>query len=112
LKLCPAIGKPQAFRYDPEAGFEWLGDWDITADELLSNKKQSPSEEPESKLDKAIRLIESALADGAVVAAEDIIKEIESQGISESTRKRAMKAVGVISEKQGDHWVWTLPTGD
>ena len=29
-------GKPVAFCLDPETGFSWIGEYDITADELLS----------------------------------------------------------------------------
>ena len=31
-----AEGKPIAFCLDPETGFSWIGEYDITADELLS----------------------------------------------------------------------------
>ena len=76
-------GKSIAFRLDKENGFEWVGEYDINADDLL-------------------------LADGAVEQ-NVILKESESRGIKGKTLWNAKKALGVQSIKPGGHWSWVLP---
>jgi hypothetical protein len=100
--LSPA-GPPQAFGLDPSGGFCWLGDYDISIDELLSSVKP-----PESQFAKARRLIETVLAHGAV-AAVDIMQAAEKQGISLKTLTRAKDALNVVSVKRGVKWYWELP---
>jgi len=100
--LSPA-GAPQAFGLDPAGSFSWLGECDITIDEMLSGVKP-----PESQFAKARRLIETALAGGAVPAA-DMMQRAEEQGISPKTLNRAKDALGVISVKRGTQWYWELP---
>jgi hypothetical protein len=102
--LSPA-GTPQAFGIDSSGGFSWLGDYDIGIDELLGNKTK---QEPESQFTKARRLIETALAGGAVPAA-DMMQRAEEQGISPKTLNRAKDALGVISVKRGVQWYWEIP---
>ncbi|MDR3013015.1 MAG: AAA family ATPase, partial [Chitinispirillales bacterium] len=101
--LSPA-GSPVAFGLDPISGFVWLGDYDITIDELLNNKQTAP----DSQFAKARRLIENALERGAVPAA-DMEQLAEEQGISQKTLNRAKSALGVISVKRGEKWYWELP---
>jgi hypothetical protein len=96
-------GKPQAFAIDPISGFLWLGDYNVTIDELLSNAKK-----PESQFMKARRLIETELAGGAVPAA-DMEQMAEEQGISPKTLSRAKSALGVISIKRNNKWYWEIP---
>lgn len=102
--LVPA-GQSQAFGLDPVSGFCWLGDYDITIDELLGGKKQ---QQPESQYAKARRLIEAALSNGPVPAA-DMEQLADEQGISFKTFKRAKEALGVISFQRGRVWYWDLP---
>jgi len=97
-------GPSLAFGLDPTGRFSWLGDYDITIDELLSGKKQAP----ESQFSKARRLIETALANGPIPAV-DIEQMAVEQGISHNTLHRAKSALGVISTKRGDKWFWDIP---
>jgi len=96
-------GPSLAFGLDPVGGFCWLGEYDITIDELLGGKKN-----PESQFAKARRLIETALANGPVLSA-DMMQMAEEQGISAKTLNRAKDALGVISIKRGERWYWELP---
>lgn len=105
--LAPA-GKPQAFKLDPTAGFMWLGDIAITAEELLSGMQDN---RPESQLEKAMRLIRAILQDGAELA-EVVVSSVEAEGVSYETTKRAKKALSVRSFKRGERWYWELPTGN
>ena len=63
-------GKPVAFCLDPETGFSWIGEYDITADELLSGAGGNTA----TKTEQAERLILDLLADGKELASEDIVK--------------------------------------
>ena len=63
-------GKPVAFCLDPETGFSWIGEYDITADELLSGAGGNTA----TKTEQAEKLILDLLADGKELASEDIVK--------------------------------------
>ncbi len=97
-------GVPLAFGLDANSGFTWLGDYDITIEELLQGKKQ----QPENQFGKARRLIENALQNGPV-ATVDMEQMAEEQGISMKTFHRAKSSLGVLSVKRGDGWYWELP---
>jgi hypothetical protein len=99
-------GAPQAFSFDPTAGFIWHGDCDVTLDDLLSGKNTSPK--PGNQLDKAKRFLESTLAHDAVPAVE-VQAMAKEQGISSKTLTRAKEALGVISVKRQDKWYWQIP---
>lgn len=96
-------GASLAFGLDPAGGFTWLGEYDITIDELLNGKRK-----PESQFARARRLIETALANGPVLSV-DMMQMAEEQGISPKTLNRAKDALGVISVKRGERWYWELP---
>ena len=72
-------GKPVAFCLDPETGFSWIGEYDITADELLSGAGGNTA----TKTEQAEKLILDLLADGKELASEDIVKAAAEAGISE-----------------------------
>ena len=74
-------GKPMAFCLDPETGFSWVGEYDITADELLSGAGGNNA----TKTEQAERLILDLLADGKELASEDMVKAAVEVGISERT---------------------------
>ena len=71
-------GKPIAFCLDPETGFSWIGEYDITADELLSGAGGNTA----TKTEQAERLILDLLADGKELASEDLVKAAAEAGIS------------------------------
>lgn len=94
-------GKSIAFRLDKESGFEWIGEYDISADDLLSGNCRG------QKIKGAKEFLLEMLADGAVEQ-NIILKEAESRGIKGKTLWNAKKALGVQSKKTGDRWSWTL----
>jgi hypothetical protein len=96
-------GSSQAFGLEADGGFVWLGEHDVTAEELLRDRKK-----PDSQFIKARKLIETALAKGPIPAA-DMMSVAEKQGISPKTLNRAKEALGVISSKHGTKWYWELP---
>ena len=95
-------GKSIAFRLDKENGFEWIGEYDISADDLLSGNNRG------QKIKEAKEFLLDILADGAVEQ-NVILKESESRGIKGKTLWNAKKALGVQSIKPGGHWSWVLP---
>ena len=97
-------GASLAFTIDPVSGFSWLGEYDITLDELIGKTKQKP----ESQFDKAKRFIETILRIGPVSASEIMSMAME-HSISTKTLHRAKSALGVISRKHGAEWFWVLP---
>ncbi len=94
-------GKSIAFRLDKESGFEWIGEYDISADALLSGNCRG------QKIKGAKEFLLEMLADGAVEQ-NIILREAESRGIKGKTLWNAKKALGVQSKKTGDRWSWIL----
>ena len=73
-----APGAAQAFGLSSDGGFVWLGEHDITVDELMSGKQ---AEKQDSQFAKARRLLESELSGGQAVAAVDIMERAENEGV-------------------------------
>ena len=97
-------GSSLAFGFDDACGFTWLGEYEITLDELL--KCKAPKQD--SRFEAAQLFISEALAQGETAAAE-IAKVAEAQGISPKTLNRAKAAMGVKSFRREGQWYWSLP---
>ena len=95
-------GKPVAFCLDPETGFSWIGEYDITADELLSGAGGNTA----TKTEQAEKLILELLANGKELASEDIEKAAVDAGISERTVQNAKRNMGGIlgARRVGGQW--------
>ena len=95
-------GKPIAFCLDPETGFSWIGEYDITADELLSGAGGNTA----TKTEQAERLILDLLADGKELASEDLVKAAAEAGISERTVQNAKRNMGGVlgARRVGGQW--------
>ena len=99
-------GKPIAFCLDPETGFSWIGEYDITADELLSGAGGNNA----TKTEQAERLILDLLADGKELASEDIEKAATEAGISARTVRAAKRNLDgrITSKRIGAAWYHAL----
>ena len=99
-------GKPVAFCLDPETGFSWIGEYDITADELLSGAGGNNA----TKTEQAERLILDLLADGKELASEDIEKAATEAGISARTVRAAKRNLDgrITSKRIGAAWYHAL----
>ena len=99
-------GKPIAFCLDPETGFSWIGEYDITADELLSGAGGNTA----TKTEQAERLILDLLADGKELASEDIEKAATEAGISARTVRAAKRNLDgrITSKRIGAAWYHAL----
>lgn len=101
-----------AFSLGDENGFEWIGEYDITADDLLCGK----SGNEESKKDRAMALILDLLADRQEIPDEELQQAGEAEGISERTLRAAkadLREQGLLGSKRvGQKWVHFLKSGE
>ena len=95
-------GKAIAFRLDKNNGFEWIGEYDISADELLNGEGKG------QKTRKAKEFLLEILADGGM-AQKKIEEEAEKLGIKKKTLWNAKKELEIDSVKIGNQWFWMLP---
>lgn len=95
-------GKTIAFRLDKDTGFEWIGEYDISADDLLSGENRG------QKIRSAKEFLKEVLASGSV-AQTKVAEEAESRGIKKKTLWNAKKELEIDSVKIGNQWFWMLP---
>ena len=94
-------GKSVAFRLDKETGFQWIGEYDISADDLLSGDARGQK----SRIAKEFLL--DILADGGM-AQKKIEEEASKQGIKKKTLRNAKQELDIDSVKRGNQWFWIL----
>ena len=95
-------GKSIAFRLDKDTGFEWIGEYDISADDLLSGENRG------QKIRSAKEFLKEVLESG-FVAQTKVAEEAESRGIKKKTLWNAKKELEIDSVKIGNQWFWMLP---
>lgn len=96
--LAPA-GTSLAFILGDEEGFRWIGDFDISAEELLSGFEKKK----ESKTQEAKDLICRMLAGGKEVFSDEIDRAALEKGISSRTVRDAKKELGeALKSKIGE----------
>ena len=88
-------------------GFEWIGAYDITADELLAGTDTAKTE---SKTAQAQMLILELLADEKRMPSAELEKTVNGRGISSRTMRTAKSRIGdrLVTEKDGTAWVCYL----
>lgn len=95
-------GDAIAFELNKETGFSWLGEYDISVDDLLTGITQK------SKLEQAEQLLQETL-EHENVSANLLIQKAEASGISQRVLNQAKKNLGVKSVKKGNTWEWFFP---
>ena len=95
-------GKSIAFRLDKDTGFEWIGEYDISADDLLSGDNRG------QKIHEAKEFLKEILVSGSV-AQTKVAEDAESRGIKKKTLWNAKKELEIDSVKIGNQWFWMLP---
>ena len=93
--------KAVAFRLSEENGFEWIGEYDVTADDLLSGTAKG------TKKQVAMDFLGKLLADGQMPQTE-IMELAEKKGIAEKTLRNAKEALNVKSKRLNNQWYWSL----
>ena len=95
-------GTSVAFRLDKNNGFEWIGEYDISADELLNGDGRG------QKSQKAKEFLLEILANGGM-AQKKIAEEAEGRGIKGKMLWNAKRELEIDSVKRGKQWYWMLP---
>lgn len=101
------FGKAVSFTINNKGKVEFIGECDITEEDLLS-----PDAVPKpTKLDVAKEIITTMLADGDKKS-NDIFDACFKAGIMSSTMQTIKKRLGIKSVYKYDDWYWTLDSGD
>ncbi len=95
-------GQPIAFELSADNGFQWLGHYDISIDDLLSGVSR------ERESDMAEKLILDCLSDGRYPQ-QALMDKAKHMGISKRVVDEAKKRMNVQSVKCGSQWFWQLP---
>ena len=93
-----AFGHPKAFELS-EDGFHWLGDYEITADEVLGGIAPKAN-----KLEQAREVAETNNA----MQSNEIFNLAEEQGISRRTLENAKKELSIRAKRINNSWYWEL----
>ena len=93
--------KAVAFRLCEESGFEWVGEYDVSTDDLLSGTAKG------TKKQAAMDFLENLLASGQVSQAE-IMELAGYKGIAEKTFRNAKETLGIKSKRENNQWYWSL----
>lgn len=84
-----AFGHPKAFMLS-EMGFHWLGDYEITADEVLGGIAPKAN-----KLEQAKQMLRELAETTNMVQSNEIFEMADKQGISKRTLENARKELGI-----------------
>ena len=99
-----AFGHPKAFML-LESGFHWLGDYEITADEVLGGIAPKAN-----KLEQAKQMLRGLAETTNMMQSNEIFELAEEQGISKRTLENAKKELGIRAKKINNSWYWELDT--
>lgn len=97
-----AFGHPKAFEL-LEGSFKWLGDYEITADEVLGGIAPKGN-----KLEQAKQLLRELAETSNAVQSNEIFEIADEQGISKRTLENAKKELGIRAKKVNNAWYWEL----
>ena len=99
-----AFGHPKAFTLS-ETGFHWLGDYEITADEVLGGIAPKAN-----KLEQAKQMLRELAETTNMVQSNEVFEMADEQGISKRTMENAKKELGIRAKKINNSWYWELDT--
>lgn len=94
-------GDTMAFRL-AENGFTWIGEYDISTDELLAGYSNS------DKHKSAEDFLKKILSNGQTVPASSIFSQAKSIGVSKRTIENVKQELGIKSIKDGASWLWKM----
>lgn len=97
-----AFGHAKAFELS-EDGFRWIGDYDITADEVLGGIAPKAN-----KLEQAKQMLRELSETSNAVQSKEVFDMAEEQGISKRTLENAKKELGIRAKKINNSWYWEL----
>lgn len=97
-----AFGHPKAFALS-EDGFKWLGDYEITVDEVLGGITPKVN-----KMEQAKQMLRELAETQSAVLSNEIFDRANELGISKRTLENAKKELGVQTRKINNAWYWEL----
>lgn len=96
------FGHAKAFRLSEE-GFRWLGDYEITADEVLGGYAPKVN-----KLEQAKDLLRELSKELEKVESNSIYDMAKEQNISKRTLENAKREMGIRAKRENGSWYWPL----
>lgn len=96
------FGYAKAFRLSEE-GFRWLGDYEITADEVLGGYAPKIN-----KLEQAKDLLRELSKELEKVESNSIYDMAKEQNISKRTLENAKREMGIRAKRENGSWYWPL----
>ncbi|SFG36034.1 AAA family ATPase [Oribacterium sp. WCC10] len=97
-----AFGNSKAFELSEE-GFTWIGDYEITADEVLGGVMTRAN-----KQEKAKEILRKMAETRSLVPSSEIMEHAKEEGISKRTMENAKKELDIKASKQNNVWYWNL----
>ena len=97
-----AFGHPKAFALS-EDGVKWLGDYEITVDEVLGGITPKAN-----KMEQAKQMLRELAETQSAVLSNEIFDRANELGISKRTLENAKKELGVQTRKINNAWYWEL----
>ena len=97
-----AFGHSKAFELS-EDGFHWIGDYEITADEVLGGLAPKAS-----KLEQAKQLLRELAETNNAMQSNEIFSLADEEGISKRTLENAKKELNIRAKKINNSWYWEL----
>ena len=95
-----AFGNSKAFELSEE-GFRWIGDYDVSADEVLGGIVPKAN-----KLDQAKRLLLELAEETNRMQSKDIFEIAKEEEISKRTLENAKRELNINAKKINNTWYW------
>ena len=96
------FGHPKAFALS-EDGFKWIGDYEITVDEVLGGIAPKAN-----KMEQAKQMLRELAETQNAVLSNEIFDRADELGISKRTLENAKKELGIRARKINNAWYWEL----
>lgn len=96
------FGHPKAFELIQD-GFHWIGNYEITADEVLGGMVPKAS-----KLEIAKQFLMERSGANVMILSTEIIELAAQEGISKRTLEAAKKELKIKAKKINNSWYWDL----
>lgn len=97
-------GVPIAFEIHEDSAIRWVGEYDITPDELLNGEDQPNDGSKQSEAMKMLKVLLSS----KTIPCKEVYETFREMGISKRSVDRAKKSLGIKSLKEADGWYWSL----
>lgn len=97
-----AFGHAKAFELS-ESGFQWLGNYDITVDEVLGGIAPKAN-----KFEQAKQLLRELAETQNAIQSNEVFELANEHGISKRTMENAKKELGIRAKKINNTWYWEL----